>query len=102
MSKNILLINPWIHDFAAYDFWLKPLGLLYLSGFLRQTGHQVHFIDCLDPYHQAMLARGLKQSQRHAYGRGKFLSNYEADYRKTLIAQHPKPRELIEKLTEEN
>ena len=35
MSKKILLINPWIHDFAAYDFWLKPLGLLYLGGLLR-------------------------------------------------------------------
>jgi len=72
MSKNILLINPWIHDFAAYDFWLKPLGLLYLGGRLRQNGHQVHFIDCLDPYHPAMLKEGRKQPQRHAYGRGKF------------------------------
>jgi hypothetical protein len=46
MGKKILLINPWIHDFAAYDFWLKPLGLLYLGGLLRQNGHQIHFIDC--------------------------------------------------------
>ena len=72
MSKNILLINPWIHDFAAYDLWLKPLGLLYLGGLLRQNGHQVHFIDCLDPYHPVMLREGHKQPQRHTYGRGKF------------------------------
>jgi len=72
MSKKILLINPWIHDFAAYDFWLKPLGLLYLGGLLRQNGHQVDFIDCLDPYHPAMLKEGRKQPQRHSYGRGKF------------------------------
>ncbi len=71
MSKNILLINPWIHDFAAYDFWLKPLGLLYLGGLLRQNGHRVNYIDCLDPYHPEMLAKGLKP-QRHPYGRGKF------------------------------
>jgi radical SAM superfamily enzyme YgiQ (UPF0313 family) len=71
MGKKILLINPWIHDFAAYDFWLKPLGLLYLGGLLRQNCHQVHFIDCLD-YHPAMLAKGLKQPQRHSFGRGKF------------------------------
>ena len=70
MSKNILLINPWIHDFAAYDFWLKPLGLLYLGGLLRQNGHRVSYIDCLDPYHPEMLSRGLKP-RRHAYGRGK-------------------------------
>jgi radical SAM superfamily enzyme YgiQ (UPF0313 family) len=72
MGKKILLINPWIHDFAAYDFWLKPLGLLYLGGLLRQNGHQVQFIDCLDPYHPAMQACGLKLPQRHQYGRGKF------------------------------
>jgi len=72
MSKKILLINPWIHDFAAYDFWLKPLGLLYLGGLLRQNGHQIHFIDCLDPYHPAMPNEGHKRPQRHSYGRGKF------------------------------
>ncbi len=68
MSKKILLINPWIHDFAAYDFWMKPLGLLYLGGLLRQNNHQVYFIDCLDAYHPAALPR----PSRHAYGRGKF------------------------------
>jgi radical SAM superfamily enzyme YgiQ (UPF0313 family) len=71
MSKNILLINPWIHDFAAYDFWLKPLGLLYLGGLLRRNNHRINFIDCLDPYHPAMQAMGKKQ-RRHAYGDGKF------------------------------
>jgi len=30
-NTNILLINPWITDFKAYDFWLKPHGLLYIS-----------------------------------------------------------------------
>jgi len=26
-TKNILLINPWIYDFTAYDFWVKFLIL---------------------------------------------------------------------------
>jgi radical SAM superfamily enzyme YgiQ (UPF0313 family) len=71
MSKNILLINPWIYDFAAYDFWLKPLGLLYLGSLLRRNNHQISFIDCLDPYHPAMKKIG-KKPRRHAYGDGKF------------------------------
>ena len=71
MSKNILLINPWIYDFAAYDFWLKPLGLLYIGSLLRRNSHQISFIDCLDPYHPAMKTIG-KKPQRHAYGDGKF------------------------------
>ncbi len=50
--KNILLINPWIYDFTAYDFWLKPLGLLYIAALLRRhSNFSVHFIDCLDRHH---------------------------------------------------
>ena len=66
------MINPWIHDFAAYDFWLKPLGLLYLGGLLRHNDHQVRFIDCLDPYSPAMLQSDCGQLQRHSSGHGKF------------------------------
>ncbi|MFH1226453.1 MAG: radical SAM protein [Planctomycetota bacterium] len=43
----ILLVNPWIHDFTAYDLWMKPLGLLYLGGFLEQHGYPISLIDCL-------------------------------------------------------
>jgi len=54
MRKNILLINPWIYDFAAYDFWNKPIGLLFLASFLRTNGANVYFLDCLDPYDSDM------------------------------------------------
>lgn len=47
MKKELLLINPWIYDFSAYDLWSKPLGLLYLASFLRTFGFKPHFIDCL-------------------------------------------------------
>ena len=45
---RILLVNPWIADFAAYDFWIKPLGLLYAGAFLRARGHGLSLIDCTD------------------------------------------------------
>lgn len=45
---HLLLINPWIHDFAAYDYWVKPLGLLSLAAWLRRRGFGIDFIDCLD------------------------------------------------------
>jgi pyruvate-formate lyase-activating enzyme len=35
MRPRILLINPPIYDFSAYDFWLKPYGMLRVAGFLR-------------------------------------------------------------------
>ena len=47
---NILLINPWIHDFAAFDLWAKPLGLLYIGSILQRFGYNVHLIDCLYNY----------------------------------------------------
>ena len=48
---HILLVNPWIHDFAAYDFWARPLGLLYLAALLRRGGLNVRYVDCLDRFH---------------------------------------------------
>ena len=54
MSKRLLLINPPVYDFAAYDLFAKPLGILYLSAYLRSAGFQVELIDCMDRFHPAM------------------------------------------------
>ena len=54
MINNILLVNPWIYDFAAFDFWNKPIGLLYLASMLRQNAFHVFFMDCLDSSHPDM------------------------------------------------
>ena len=74
-SPRILLINPWIEDFAAYNLWIKPLGLLSLAGLLRGYGFNVTLIDCLD--------YGIKKRR---YGEGKFF--------KTRIAK-PQPLKTI-------
>ena len=47
----LLLINPWIYDVAAYDFFARPLGLLYLAGLLQSLGFEVHLMDCLAAPH---------------------------------------------------
>jgi radical SAM superfamily enzyme YgiQ (UPF0313 family) len=60
-SPHILLINPWITDFAAYNLWIKPLGLLYIASLLRGYGYKVTLIDCLDGY-----------AKRKKYGDGNF------------------------------
>lgn len=44
---NILAINPWIVDCAAYDFWLKPYGFLAILTYLNDQGINVDYIDCL-------------------------------------------------------
>ncbi|MFA5110228.1 MAG: hypothetical protein WC443_02365, partial [Desulfobaccales bacterium] len=47
----LLLINPWIYDFAAYDFFAQPLGMLHLAGLLESRGYAVHWLDCLGTPH---------------------------------------------------
>ena len=68
---NILLINPWIHDFAAYDFWAKPTGLLYLGSMLRSHGFPVSYIDCLDRFHP----RDASTNAPSRSGRGPYLKS---------------------------
>ncbi len=48
-DRKVLLVNPWIYDFAAYDLWVKPLGLLSIGALLRKNGCEVALIDCLMP-----------------------------------------------------
>ncbi len=78
-TPHILLINPWIHDFAAYDFWAKPLGLLSLASILDYHGFTVSYIDCLERFHP----EATQTDPFARYGRGPYL--------KTRI---PKPRGL--------
>ena len=68
-SPHILLINPWIHDFAAYDFWAKPMGLLLIVSLLRHHGISVSYIDCLDRFHP----NAPKTSLEARHGRGPYL-----------------------------
>ena len=60
---NILAINPWIVDYAAYDFWLKPYGFLVLLTYLKNKGLNIDYIDCLD-----------KKETQDNFARGKYYS----------------------------
>ncbi len=88
-SPHILLINPWITDFAAYNFWIRPLGLLRLASLLRENGFRVTLIDCLDFY-----------SKTKKYGDGKFFkTKIEKPYPLKTIArnycQYGIPEEIL-------
>jgi len=69
MTPHILLVNPWIHDFAAYDVWAKPYGLLSLAAILRSHGFDVSYMDCLDRFHP--MAEPASPAARN--GRGPYL-----------------------------
>ncbi len=62
---KILLVNPPIYDFAAYDFWVKPYGLLSVAGFLRGKA-EFSLFDYLDRLH--LVSRASSPRLRdHAY-----------------------------------
>ena len=66
--KRILLVNPPIYDFTAYDFWLKPFGLLKIGGYLRNRA-EVRLFDFMDRNHPSLQGLNLKKDE---WGRGKF------------------------------
>jgi radical SAM superfamily enzyme YgiQ (UPF0313 family) len=48
MKLKVLLINPWIYDFAAANLWARPLGVLKVAECLSRFDVHVAFIDCMD------------------------------------------------------
>jgi hypothetical protein len=70
-APKILLVNPPIYDFAAYDFWLKPYGLLSVAGYLRAKAEFALF-DYLDRLHPFYATH--KEIEADQWGRGRFYS----------------------------
>jgi len=69
MKQKILLVNPPIYDFAAYDFWLKPYGMLSAAGNLRGKA-DFKLFDYLDRMHP--FATRQKHLESDQWGRGRF------------------------------
>ena len=66
---RILLVNPPVYDFTAYDFWLKPYGLLSVAGYLRDKVdfRRFDYLDRLHPF-----AAKQKNLESDRWGRGRF------------------------------
>jgi len=69
MTPRTLLVNPPVYDFSAYDFWLKPYGLLRVAGFLRGRA-DLRLFDYMDRRHST-LTDSLPSDR---WGRGQFPS----------------------------
>jgi hypothetical protein len=48
VKLRLLLINPWIYDFAATDLWARPLGILRVAECLSLYDVEFSFIDCME------------------------------------------------------
>jgi radical SAM superfamily enzyme YgiQ (UPF0313 family) len=78
MSKNVLLVAPYVHDFAAFDLWLKPLGLLYVASAVERAGYRVRVVNCMDSLNPSTKALSPGQSSARHHGTGKFPSETTA------------------------
>lgn len=47
---RLLLLNPWIADVAAHNFWVRPLGLYAAAEWAWERGADVELVDCLSPF----------------------------------------------------
>ena len=65
-GKRVLGVNPPVYDFAWFDLWALPLGLLEALGACREIGCDVSLIDCV---HEGMI--GELSLGRRKIGRSK-------------------------------
>ena len=65
---RILLVNPPIYDFAAYDLWSKPLGILYLASILKQKNIDIDFFDYMDRNYPS-----IEKMKSNKYGCGHYI-----------------------------
>ena len=71
---RIALVNPPVYDFTAYDYWLKPYGLLAVAGQFRSAA-QLTLFDYLDRRHPHAASNRMRQD---SWGRGAFLEEQVA------------------------
>lgn len=70
-KPRLLLFQPPIYDFALYDLYLKPYGLLHLGRWFEESGYEVFFLNGLD-YRNPETNMLLGSPRRAENGTGKF------------------------------
>ena len=70
-KPRLLLFQPPIYDFALFDLFLKPYGLLRLGRWFEESGYDVFFVNGLD-YNEIVTNNALGVPRRNSNGTGKF------------------------------
>ena len=74
MAYGILLVNPPIYDFAAYDFWLKSYGMSTVTGFFEHNSVILHIGDELITFGAKLIGRDAGISLTGAINRDRIAS----------------------------
>lgn len=70
-KPRLLLFQPPIYDFALFDLFLKPYGLLRMGRWFEESGYEVFFLNGLD-YKDVETNSILGKPRRMSNGTGKF------------------------------
>lgn len=82
-APRVLLITPPVYDFALYDLYLKPYGLLRIGRWLERAGYRASHVNALD-YSDPVSAARLGRPKRKRDGTGKFFRR-ELPYPEGLV-----------------
>ena len=71
LRPRVLLIQPPVYDFALFDLFFKPYGLLRIGAWFAGSGYEVEYLNCLgwDDDRSLKAYGGVKRDSR---GTGKF------------------------------
>ena len=70
-TPKVLFIQPPVYDFALYDLFLKPYGLILLEAWFREAGYETAYINALD-WEDPETTKVLGRPKRKQMGTGKF------------------------------
>jgi radical SAM superfamily enzyme YgiQ (UPF0313 family) len=82
MKEKILIINPSIHDFAAYNLWARPIGILYIISILRKIGFNIDFIDCLSLEYEELIINNDHKVKKSKSGKYSTYHYYKKEIQK--------------------
>jgi len=69
---RVLLVQPWVHDFAAFDLWMRPLAWLQLAARLLHCGVEVDLVDALDRFQEAATDLPVRHHRDEHFGCGHY------------------------------
>jgi radical SAM superfamily enzyme YgiQ (UPF0313 family) len=95
-ALKALLVNPYIYDFAAYNFWSSPLGLLYVGSILRENGFEIGLIDCMKVQEEKRKEDGRAPFFKETVTKPAALKDIKRNFRRYGIS----PQEFMERLSE--
>lgn len=91
---DVLLVNPYIYDISAYNYFASPLGLLYVGSILRENGLTVGFIDCMAVREEKRKEDGRAPYIKKTVEKPEFLKGIQKRLKRYGISKE----ELIEKV----